>query len=287
MKAKPLIGIIGGTGILGTLFGDFFKSQGYEVLISGRRTELTSVDLVKKCDVVVFSVPIDVTKSVIEKVLPYTREDQLLMDFTSIKQEPVETMLKGEASVIGLHPLFGRVESLEGKTIIVVPARPGGWQSWVLSIFKKANLKIKVSDAERHDKLMAALQGLMYFNFIVFGKVLGDVLKRFDITFEEISEYGGVIYQMRFGMIARLLSQDPELHGSIQMKNESSKEIIKYYEEAVEELSQIVREEKKEDFVDYFKEAGEVFGEDFREKSLKESTELIEYLSKRNKDEVF
>ncbi len=283
MKSKPLIGIIGGAGTLGTIFKKFFISQGYEVLISGRNSELTSVDLVKRCDVVIFSVPIDVTKKVIEDVLSYTREDQLLMDFTSIKQEPIETMLKGKSSVIGMHPLFGNIRDLEGKTIVVVPARAGDWQEWVLDLFKDAKLKVKITDAEEHDKLMAILQGVTHFNFITFGKILKDASEKFNVGFDDLLEYGGVVYQMRFGMIARLLSQDPELYGSIQIKNRYSQQMVGNYESAVRELAQIVKKKDKKGFVDYFKESRDFFDEDFRNEALVESTELIEHLSKINK----
>ena len=202
------------------------------------------------------------------------------MDFTSIKQEPIDTMLKGKASVIGLHPLFGKVETLSGKTIILVPARPNNWQNWIVETLKSANLKIKITDAKKHDKLMAILQASTHFNFIIFGKILGDLSEKFNISFEELMEYGGIIYQMRFGMIARLLSQDPELYGSIQMKNEYSSEIVKYYKNAVKELGDIIETKDEEAFNNYFKTSGDFFGEDFKEKSLNDSTELIEHISK-------
>jgi len=94
MKSNPVIGIIGGTGTLGTIFKRFFEDWNYRVLISSRKTEMTSEELVKKSDVVIVSVPISKTAEIINSILPHLREDQLLMDFTSIKSISLNEMLK-------------------------------------------------------------------------------------------------------------------------------------------------------------------------------------------------
>ncbi|MBI5148267.1 prephenate dehydrogenase/arogenate dehydrogenase family protein, partial [Candidatus Pacearchaeota archaeon] len=116
MDKKLTVGIIGGRGLLGKIFKKFFRKYGFKVLISGRKTKLTNIGLAKRADIIIVSVPIHSTISVIKEIAPYTRKEQLLMDFTSIKEEPIKEMLKSKASVIGLHPMFGKVESLVGKT---------------------------------------------------------------------------------------------------------------------------------------------------------------------------
>ena len=88
------IGIIGGTGKFGQWFRKFFEEQGHKVLIAGRKTELTPVELARTSDIVIVSVPIKNTVETIEHIAPHVREDALLMDFTSLKQEPVKAMLK-------------------------------------------------------------------------------------------------------------------------------------------------------------------------------------------------
>ena len=240
-KDKLTIGIIGGRGILGKIFSEFFRKYRYEVLISGRRTELTNIELVKKSDIVIVSVPISSTLKVIKDVLPYVREDQLLMDFTSIKELPIKLMLKSKASVIGLHPMFGKVKSIREKTIIVIPARPGKWMPEILDLFKKEKVKIKITRAERHDQIMAILQSVLHVNFIVTGKVLREASKKFNTNLKELLDYGGVVYNMRYSMIARLLAQDPELYASISIKNKKAREISEIYRKASKKISKIIK----------------------------------------------
>ena len=54
---KKLIGIIGGKGKMGKYFADFFERNGYPVIVSDKRTKFSNVQLAKKADVVVISVP--------------------------------------------------------------------------------------------------------------------------------------------------------------------------------------------------------------------------------------
>jgi len=276
------VGIIGGRGMLGRLFYSFFRKSGFKVLISGRKTKLTSIDLVKRSDIVIFSVPISSTAEVIKEVIPYTKPNQLLMDFTSIKEMPVKEMLKGKASVIGLHPMFGRVDSLKGKTIIIVPARPGKWLGIILSLFKKGGMKVKITNAKKHDEIMAILQGLIHFNFITTAYTLEELSRKTKLNVDELLDYGGVVYRLRLGMVSRILAQDPELYADLAIENKNTKISIKKYEAAVKELSRLIQKGNKKGFVKKFKQASSFF-KGFDKKALKESTFLIEQLSKYKK----
>lgn len=275
------LGIIGGGGMLGKIFFRFFRKHGFKVLVSGRKTKLTNIELVKKSDIVIFSVPISSTAEVIKEVVPYTRPNQLLMDFTSIKELPVKEMLKGKASVIGLHPMFGKVDSLKGKTIIVVPARPGKWLSFIISLFKKEKINFKITTAKKHDEIMAILQGLIHFNFITTAYTLEELSKN-RLNVNELLDYGGVVYRLRLGMISRILSQDPELYADLAMENKNTKVSIKKYEKAVKELSKLIQKRNKKGFVKKFKKAQSFF-KGFDKEAFKESTFLIEQLSKYGK----
>ncbi len=59
---KPIIGIIGGKGKMGKAFARFFVELGYEVIVSDLKTKLKPLELVRKSDVVIISVPIDKTE---------------------------------------------------------------------------------------------------------------------------------------------------------------------------------------------------------------------------------
>ena len=108
MKDNPIIGIIGGTGVMGQMFKRFFEDQGFKVLIASRKTDLSIEDCARSCDVVIISVPINVTIKIIERVGPLVKKEGLLMDLTYLKVGPVKAMLQSSScSVLGAHPVFG------------------------------------------------------------------------------------------------------------------------------------------------------------------------------------
>jgi len=118
------IGIVGGKGEMGRFFAHFFQNKGFRVEVSDLDTPLSNRELVELSDIVLFSVPLHLAEKIIEETVPYTRQNQLLMDVSSLKEKPVKAMLKSEASVIGLHPMFGpQVSSIKGQTIIACPIR--------------------------------------------------------------------------------------------------------------------------------------------------------------------
>ena len=128
---KFAIGIVGGTGGIGKWFATFFAGEGYPVHVTGRSTGMPLPELADRCRVVIVSVPIAATIDAIRRVGPHLPEESLLMDFTSLKEEPVREMLKATAAeVVGCHPLFGPdCPSLAGENVILCPGRGERWLS--------------------------------------------------------------------------------------------------------------------------------------------------------------
>ncbi|MEW6185132.1 MAG: prephenate dehydrogenase/arogenate dehydrogenase family protein, partial [Thermodesulfobacteriota bacterium] len=168
---KFRIGIIGGTGGIGRWFAQHFQKEGFEVRINGRKTGPDYSTLTRQCPIVIVSVPIEATVKVIEQVGPLMPEKSLLMDFTSLKEEPVKAMLRfSRCEVIGLHPLFGpEVKSLAGHNIVICPARTQKWLPRVIAMLKNGQARIIETLPGRHDQWMAAVQVLNHLNTITMG----------------------------------------------------------------------------------------------------------------------
>jgi predicted dinucleotide-binding enzyme len=76
------LGILGGTGGMGSLFARVYEAAGWEVSVRGRTGREPLPAFLARQDVVMVSVPIDVTLGVIAAVAPHLRPDQLLCDLT-------------------------------------------------------------------------------------------------------------------------------------------------------------------------------------------------------------
>jgi prephenate dehydrogenase len=243
-------GIIGGTGKMGRLFAPVFERAGYDVLVSGRSTTLTNIQLAERCDLVIVSVPIRETVRIIKEISPVLTRDQLLCDFTSLKAAPVAAMLNSAAQVIGLHPLFGpTVPSLRHQTIIVCPARAKEEVvSSLLAIFFNEGAECTIATPDQHDRMMAVVQGLTHFVTLC----MADSIRRLNIDINTTRAFTSPVYQIELSLVGRLLSQDPSLYADILQQNPFVPEVLSVCTSSAENLSAIVSSKDPAQFSDFF-----------------------------------
>ena len=277
---KVKIGIIGGTGLMGQWFKQFFEDYSYTVLIASRKTALSVEECAKQSDVVIVTVPMDATTEVIEKIAPLVKEEGLIMDFTSLKMEPVEAMVKySKCSVIGMHPMFGPgVKSLRNQAVVLCHARGEKWLSWIEELLVKAGAKVKITTPEKHDQMMSVIQGIIHFSSIT----ISHALKELGIDIKESQEFSSPIYKLRMDMVGRILNQDPGLYANIEIMNPQTPKALKAYLETCKKLYKIIESKDKQGFVNYFNEAADYLG-DFKLEAEKYSNYVIDKLVEKNR----
>ena len=267
---KKIIGIIGGKGLMGNYFREFFERNDYEVIISDKKTKLTNKQLAKKADVVIVSVPIDVTEKVIGEVAPFIKKSGLLMDLTSLKVLPMKAMKKTKASYLGCHPIFGPTANIEGQLIVLCPGRGNKWLNWLKEILQKNKVIVKELTAKKHDTLMAYVQALTHFSDIA----LADTLRKSDIPIKEMITYQSPVYRLELDMMGRILNQNPNLYANIQIDNPLSKKVMEDFVESCKKLTDIVSKKSVKDFVKYFNSGKKYLGK-FTDQAMMESDRLI------------
>ena len=246
------IGIIGGTGGIGRWFAGFFKKEGYTVLVSGRKTDLDIPTMGKKCQVVIVSVPISITPEVIGRVGPHMKKESLLMDLTSLKGEPVKSMLKSSVSeVIGLHPLFGTAAgSIAGHKIVLCPARTRKWLDWLKEILTKNGADIIETTPERHDELMALVQVLNHLNSITMGMIL----KGSGVDLLELKRFATPMFHTKLDIIEKVFTNNPRLYAEIITLNPNIHKILDLYGKTLSDLKSLISKRKTETLVELIQE---------------------------------
>lgn len=137
-------------------FKNFFENIGFEVLISGTRTTLTNIDLAKKADIVIVSVPIQKTIEVIKEVRKNVKKNALLCDFTSLKSKQVDAIKKADSGVLGIHPLFGpMVQSLDGQKFAFCKVKDNHWVNFLKKLFIQNGADVIEVSPKEHDLQMA------------------------------------------------------------------------------------------------------------------------------------
>lgn len=271
------IGIIGGKGLMGSFFAKFFKQAGFRVLISDLKTKLTNKKLAEASDVVLVAVPIDATQNVIREIIPVMRQNQLLADVTSIKTMPMREMLKGRASVVGLHPLFRPGPSgFQGQTIVMCPARCIKKQkNWLKKLFSKAGAKVIEISPLEHDELMGIIQVLIHFHSLV----LGQTLRSLRVNLKKLMQVMSPIYRMQFDVVCRIFAQNPLLYASIGMENPTTLKNTEHFLRATKMLRKILLTKNQKAFEREFRKTAAFLGP-YSKRALQESDRLIKMLTR-------
>lgn len=244
----PKVGIVGGTGRMGSWFADLSEQFGLEVLRVGRKTPLTPEEMAPKCDVVVISVPISSTVEVIKKIGPLVPDNSLLMDLTSIKERPMEAMLKySRAQVVGAHPLFGPdVAEDHQARVVLCPGRGEQGLAWLRGILERAGLEVVLLSPERHDHIMGLVQGVNHFSTFA----LALCISQSGLKFEDLMNCSTHTFKQKLERIQAVMAQPEDLFGSLLMDNPEAGRFIEQYLNAADDLIGVVREKDRCAFSD-------------------------------------
>ena len=272
------VAVIGGCGAMGRMIAEMFAGLSHTVMVADVDTELTPAEAAANADVVIISVPIARTLDVIRDIGPAVQPEALLADVTSTKSAPLAAMLEAtEASVLGMHPLFGPgVHSLQGQRVVLTPGRGDDWLAWMRSMLKARGILMLETTAEHHDSAMAVVQVLVHFATEVMGKTLCDL----DVDIDETLRFTSPIYLMEMLMTARHFGQSPDLYANIQMANPKTDEVTAAFVAAAERLKTAAGARDVDAYRAMFKEVKKMFGA-FTDQALEQSSFLIDRLVER------
>ncbi|MBQ8017975.1 MAG: prephenate dehydrogenase [Methanobrevibacter sp.] len=260
---KMKIGIIGGTDGLGKTLIYYFRDE-FEVYISGTdhkkgrnvAKELnvnyieSNAGLANISDILVVSVPIQFTSEVIREVAPFMKSGSLMVDVTSVKEEPTKTMaeaLPDTVEYIPTHPVFGpRTTELDNQVIVLTADKKGKWYSKIYNYLSNKNMRIIETTAEKHDFMMSIVQVLTHFSFIS----TASAIEKLKVDLSESEDYESPIYNLMIDMIARIVAQNPYLTYNIQSMNSNGAKIRNTFADAVVELRDVINSGDMDKFVE-------------------------------------
>ncbi len=274
------IGIIGGTGNMGSWFKDFFSRAGHSVLISGRKTPVSPLDMAKKSDVVILSVPLDAAIRFSEEIGPILTHDQLLMDLCSLKETILKSMLRfTKAQVVGTHPLFGPfTDSIKGQNVIVCPGSGTGWLKWLEDELRGKGAVVTRMDPVIHDRNMAVVQGLTHLLTVCMGRTL----QKMNMSPDEAISCSTPVFKLKINLTGRLFSQDPSLYASLIGANRHVEDVLAIFMSAVDEAKESLLSGQKGEATAFLDDIRGFLG-DFCQDGLKESNKILNTLYSNNK----
>lgn len=257
------IGIIGGTDGLGKTLVYYFRDE-FEVTITARDHEKgrrvadelnvdyieSNTQLAGMSDMLIVSVPINLTTSVIKEVAPFMKKGSVMIDVTSIKEEPLKAMqeyLPENVEYIPTHPVFGpRTMEVDNHVIVLTAPEKGEWYKKVYDYLASKNMRIIETTAEHHDFMMSIVQVLTHFSFIS----TASAMEKLKVDIAGTEDYESPIYNLMIDMIARITSQNPYLTYYIQSMNNNGTKVRNAFSEAVNELKDAIEAKDSDKFVE-------------------------------------
>ncbi len=256
------IAIIGGSGKMGQWFARFLLKEGNEVIITGRnqkklleaKQELgvevaTNVEAVKNADAVLLSVPIDNFEEVVEQICPYTHSGQIIIDITSIKVSPVETMHKHIKTgvVLGAHPMFGPgARDIANQNFILTPTNEEetALAQKTRKYLEEREARATMMTPDEHDEMMTVILGLSHFIAIVSADTLLSLEQP-----RQMQAIGGSTYKVLLTLVGSVISEDPEFYASLQMSLPNMTEIEKLFQRSSETWADLIKNRDRQEFV--------------------------------------
>ena len=245
------VGIIGGTGKMGSSFKTAFERLSIKVFISDKETKDDENLIIGNCDWIILSVPIDQTASVFKRIKNKIKPNQLFSDFTSVKSILSEEIRDIGFEFISCHPLFGPLNNFEGQNIVTIPLTIGDRYNEVKGIFKKMGLKTtEIKTFDEHDKYMSLIQGMTHFTHVCFTTAM----KKLNLNIDKVMDICSPIYQSNISFSSRITGGDENLYTNIIMDNPKNKEVIEMYLKTSNEIFNLIKNnsyiEFKNNFID-------------------------------------
>lgn len=235
MKTPRSVAVIGGQGKMGSLMARIFRETGLPVEIIDKKNSAVEWNRVTDHDAVVLATPLPVMNDVIRDMGPFTKQEGVVIDIGSIKQEPIQCMLshcRGE--VIGSHPLFGpATRNLYDQVVFVCPARSNHWLGWYNSVLKSCGARVVEIDPAEHDRLMAIVQVLRHLLVFSFGHSL------MSLGFNLSSDLpvSGAPFSNLFSILRQQAQQGPEIYDDLAKANSHTYTVVRQVAESVKKVS--------------------------------------------------
>ncbi len=216
-----------GTGAMSKWFADRLASEGYEIHMTGRSTELRPEQMIPQVDVVVICVPISVTSATVRQYGPLLAPGKALILLAGESEDTIRTALEitpEEVEVMLVHNLWGpQAATMKDKNAIVVrTSRSGMFCSEFEAFLYKHGADIFHDSPTKHDLLMGIGQKLPTMISVALAMTLGEN----GITSDDIASHCTLTSLYPILAMSRVHSQNPRTYAEIMSTSGDSRKIV-------------------------------------------------------------
>ncbi len=217
MRPKHIrrIGFIG-SGEMSQWFADRLAGEGYQVLITGRSSELRPEAMIPQVDLVAICVPISATVAAIGQYGPLLKAPQALVLLAGEAEETLaaaQTHTETGVEVLLAHNLWGpKAATMKDKNVSVVRTpRSGILCAEFEGFLYKHGANISLDSAPRHNLLMGVSQKLPS----ALALALAMTLEQHQLPTAEIENHATLTSIYTMLAMARIHAQNPRTYAEI------------------------------------------------------------------------
>jgi len=221
-----------------------------------------NIESVRDADIVVFSVPISYTNDIIKEVIPHVKKGSVVLDVTSIKNEPAKAMLENAPEwvlVIPTHPMFWPyISSIASQIIVLTPeekVKIDYRYVYLKDFLENSWVTVIESSPLEHDKMMAVVQWLTHFNMFV----IWETINRLSFDIKKSMNFVSPIYKMLISMVSRYVWHNPKLYGDIQINNKEVLEVYNIFMEVTNDFNSFIKSKDEDSFISTIKQTKDFF----------------------------
>lgn len=281
MRVKQIksFGFIG-TGDMSKWFADRLSNEGYETVLTGRSSKLSSEEMISQVDVVAVCVPISVTAETIRKYGPLLKQGQALIILAGESENTLNTAIAVThpgVEVMFVHNLWGpQTATMKDKNASVVrTSRSGAFCSEFEAFLYKHGAEIFHDSANTHDLLMGVGQKLPTLISVALAKTL----KEHNIDCDDISSHSTLTSLYGVLSMVRVHNQNPRTYAEIMSTSGDGRKIVRTFVENISELMQIAENSEIDQLCTIMESSKEFMSKDFRETNMRQAKAVDTILS--------
>lgn len=171
----------------------------------------------ERADVVVLALPEEILQRALPGLPSVLRADALVVETASVK-EPFEAILQegmGARETIGINPMFAPSVGARGQSVAIVRRRPTAAGDAFLAMLEAEGARLVELDAERHDRMAAAMQSLTHASILAFASALKAIGEPIDV----LLDLAPPPFRVLAALAARIVGQSRDTYWDIQSKN--------------------------------------------------------------------
>ena len=199
--------------------------------------QFLDLDTVLNEKVIFIAVPIRHFESVIADISTKLKEETTLIDVCSVKNYPVNIMLKilpDHIGVIATHPMFGPDSYMSNSNLKMMINNTRdlyNQYSFWKRFFSDQSIQIIEMTPDQHDRLAAKTQGVTHF--------LGRMLKEFGIKKTNIDTQG---FRDLLDLVGQTCNDTWELYADLQLYNPYTEDMVEKLKASTNKLDNQLNE---------------------------------------------